>query len=138
MCCCTLGLSRLERVCSLGRGSTIVTVWQLLQICLLGAILTESSCAGKVVFDAASCCPLSVESEILKSLHFGHAYCHGLFVLCGDTSIQLPRSGLYLRCEISFSISSVMPSKLFQNSASKDARFWDSIVITSSSSYESL
>lgn len=38
-------------------------------------------------------------------------YCHGLFVLCGETNIQLPRRGLYLRCEMSFKISSgIIPS----------------------------
>lgn len=34
------------------------------------------------------------------------AHCHGLFVLCGDTRIQLPRKGLYRRCDISSRIAS--------------------------------
>ncbi len=33
-------------------------------------------------------------------------YCQGLFVRCGDTRSQLPRRGLYRRCDISFRIAS--------------------------------
>jgi hypothetical protein len=36
----------------------------------------------------------------------GRTYCHGLFVRCGETRSQLPRNGLYRRCEMSFRISS--------------------------------
>jgi hypothetical protein len=32
--------------------------------------------------------------------------CHGLFVRCGETSSQVPRSGLYLRWEMSSRIFS--------------------------------
>lgn len=35
-------------------------------------------------------------------------YCHGLFVRWGETSNQLPRNGLYLRCEMSSRIWSGM------------------------------
>lgn len=28
-------------------------------------------------------------------------HCHGLLFLCGETNTQLPRRGLYRRCEIS-------------------------------------
>lgn len=34
------------------------------------------------------------------------SYCHGLLVRCGETSNQLPRSGLYRRCDMSSRIAS--------------------------------
>ena len=33
-------------------------------------------------------------------------HCHGRFVLCGETSIQLPRRGLYRRCDMSSRMAS--------------------------------
>jgi hypothetical protein len=44
-------------------------------------------------------------SALLKPVGW-EFYCHGLFVLCGETRSQLPRNGLYLRCEMSLRISS--------------------------------
>ena len=38
----------------------------------------------------------------------GNAHCHGRFVRCGDTNIQLPRSRLKRLWEMSFSTGSVM------------------------------
>lgn len=47
------------------------------------------------------------------------AHCHGLFVLWGDTRIQLPRKGLYRRCDISSKIASGIVAGLLIETGNK-------------------
>lgn len=48
----------------------------------------------------------SLDQPIRFGLWNSTTHCHGLLFLCGDTNTQLPRRGLYRRCEISSRMAS--------------------------------
>jgi hypothetical protein len=74
---------------------------------------TDGSYSGSVIFEGDSCCPLHKVRYGSVNEHLA-TYCHGLLVRCGETRSQLPRSGLYLRWDMSSRICSGILKKKFE------------------------
>lgn len=57
----------------------------------------------------AALCRLTKYASVQRSTVYRYytvTHCHGRFVLCGETRIQLPRKGLYRRCDMSSRMAS--------------------------------